>query len=57
MPVLEPFCVERGGKHNYYLQTKPEKNEKYLSIENPKTLKEILPYIGKSSKYALVFVY
>ena len=49
MPVLEPFCVERGGKHNYYLKTKPEKIQKYLSIESPKTLKEIFSFIGKYS--------
>ena len=55
MPVLEPLCVERGGKHNYYLKTKSEKIKEYVSIENPKTLKEILPYIGKFIKYALLY--
>ena len=29
----------------------------HFSTIHPKTLKEILPYIGKSSKYALLYGY
>ena len=29
----------------------------FFLILHPKTLKEILPYIGKSSKYALLYGY